>query len=220
MRLILWFAHSHGTSARERLILRFCSSGSKSETVVPSSTRPSRLMAPLANAAASASEVLPVPPWPRRTRLRSCSVLYSFMPDFYSSRASAAFRKRPRGWDRIIHCRPRTREGAPRRGRHSGGDGERHVEQGDRALHAAAAVEAARAIQTLDRTHRFDGVAGREQDRDFLAAAAHPVEEVRARRLAAGEHQADHIREERGQLHIRLVVTGDHARALAVPEVR
>ena len=43
---------------------RRCSSGSKSETVEPSSTRPIRLVAPAANKSASVRDVLPEPPWP------------------------------------------------------------------------------------------------------------------------------------------------------------
>jgi hypothetical protein len=54
--------HSHGTTERLTLNTRFCSSGSQSETVVPSSTRPSRVVAPVANSIPSASEVLPVLP--------------------------------------------------------------------------------------------------------------------------------------------------------------
>ena len=62
MMLILWLRHTHGSNDALMLTLRLTSSGSKSEDVVPSSTRPSRLMAPLTKRAASASDVLPVPP--------------------------------------------------------------------------------------------------------------------------------------------------------------
>ena len=54
--------------------------GSKSETVVPSSTLPRRVVAPLRKSAVSDSDVFPVAPCPRRTTLRICSVLYSFIP--------------------------------------------------------------------------------------------------------------------------------------------
>src|SRR5258706_15932185 len=80
MMLILWLDHSQGMSARLRLIFRFTSSGSKSDVVVPSSTLPMREVPPLEKNAASAKEVLPVPPWPRRTTFRSCCVPYSFIP--------------------------------------------------------------------------------------------------------------------------------------------
>ena len=51
-------------------IWRLCSSGSKSETVVPSSTRPMRWVAPVAKSSASLSMVFPVLPWPTRATLR------------------------------------------------------------------------------------------------------------------------------------------------------
>ena len=50
----------------ERLIWRFFSSSSQSETVVPSATEPSRVTAPASNSNASNSDVLPVPRWPTR----------------------------------------------------------------------------------------------------------------------------------------------------------
>ena len=49
---------------------RFCSSGSKSRWAVPSSTRPSRGMAPALNMSCSASVVLPAPTCPVSTTLR------------------------------------------------------------------------------------------------------------------------------------------------------
>ena len=49
---------------------RLTSSGSKSVVVVPSSTRPRRLIAPAQNSSASASVVFPAPPWPTRATLR------------------------------------------------------------------------------------------------------------------------------------------------------
>src|SRR5260221_8085202 len=51
-------------------MLRRCSSGSKSQTVEPSSTRPRRTIAPALKSRASASDVLPAPPWPTRAMLR------------------------------------------------------------------------------------------------------------------------------------------------------
>ena len=62
-------------AASEIEIRRFCSSGSKSDAVVPSSTRPIRLMAPDRASSASARVVLPLPPWPTRTTLRILSVV-------------------------------------------------------------------------------------------------------------------------------------------------
>ncbi len=53
----------------------FCSSGSKSLTVVPLSTLPFALIAPAANSSASASVVLPLPACPTKATLRILSVL-------------------------------------------------------------------------------------------------------------------------------------------------
>ena len=72
-RLTLWPFHSKGANARDRDSPRRCSSGSWSQTVDPSSTRPSRLMAPARWSNASANVVLPAPPWPTRATLRSFS---------------------------------------------------------------------------------------------------------------------------------------------------
>src|SRR5687767_10854553 len=47
-----------------------CSSGSWSQTVEPSSTRPIRLIAPARCKSASARVVLPAPPWPTSATLR------------------------------------------------------------------------------------------------------------------------------------------------------
>src|SRR5687768_16772595 len=49
---------------------RLTSSGSKSDVVVPSSVRPWRLMVPEVKSRASASDVLPLPPWPTSATLR------------------------------------------------------------------------------------------------------------------------------------------------------
>ena len=46
MRLYLMPSYSTGTTDADRLAFRFASSGSKSEIVVPSSTRPIRSAAP------------------------------------------------------------------------------------------------------------------------------------------------------------------------------
>ena len=53
MKLSLWFFHSHGATVAYREILRLTSFGSKSETVLPSSTRPRRSVAPAVYSRAS-----------------------------------------------------------------------------------------------------------------------------------------------------------------------
>jgi len=58
---------------------RRISSSSKSETVLPSSTRPMRVVAPLMNSIASARVVLPDPLWPTSTMFRRFSVRYVFI---------------------------------------------------------------------------------------------------------------------------------------------
>jgi hypothetical protein len=67
IRLILWalpsgHVHSIGAMASDREILRFCSSGSVSSRLVPSSTLPARVTAPDRASRASASVVFPAPP--------------------------------------------------------------------------------------------------------------------------------------------------------------
>src|SRR5690349_3564700 len=74
MTLILWPSHASGATARETEMFRFAASGSKSHTVVPSSTRPVLGIAPAVNSRASASVVLPDPPWPTSTTLRIFAV--------------------------------------------------------------------------------------------------------------------------------------------------
>src|SRR3954447_16239138 len=51
-------------------IPRLCSSGSKSDTVLPSSTRPIRWVSPLLKRSASVRVVFPALPWPTRATLR------------------------------------------------------------------------------------------------------------------------------------------------------
>src|SRR5438477_6489157 len=68
--LILWPSYSNGASDSEREIARLISSGSKSVVVVPSSTRPWRLMAPAQNRSDSARVVFPAPPCPTSATLR------------------------------------------------------------------------------------------------------------------------------------------------------
>src|SRR5579859_4527826 len=70
IRLTLRSCHSKEESAAEMDIWRAFSSGSASDTVVPSITEPSRLTTPAWNRSASCSEVLPLPRWPTSATLR------------------------------------------------------------------------------------------------------------------------------------------------------
>ena len=70
IRLILTSPTTMGASDSEIDICRLISSGSKSQTVDPSSTFPALVMAPVANRRASASVVLPAPLCPTRATLR------------------------------------------------------------------------------------------------------------------------------------------------------
>ncbi len=78
-RLILWFFHSKGATEVATDVLRRISSGSKSQTVVPSPTFPSRAAAPERYSMASARLVFPAPPWPASAMFRIRSAGYSFM---------------------------------------------------------------------------------------------------------------------------------------------
>jgi hypothetical protein len=62
--------HSTGAIASETLMPFLVSSGSKSLTVLPSSTRPIRVTALDANNIASSKVVFPDPPWPTSRTLR------------------------------------------------------------------------------------------------------------------------------------------------------
>ncbi len=62
--------HSIGAIASDTEIPRRCSSGSWSDTVLPSSTVPIRVIAPAVKSIASASEVFPAPPCPTSSTLR------------------------------------------------------------------------------------------------------------------------------------------------------
>ena len=79
MKLILVFCHSPKARLEERECLREISSSSKSVTVEPSSTSPSRLTAPAASSAAETSCVLPHPPWPTTATLRIAAASYTFI---------------------------------------------------------------------------------------------------------------------------------------------
>ena len=80
MTLIFTSFQTQGTMESWRLVCLRCSSGSKSDVVLPSSTRPGRLIAFAANSIASATDVLPAPECARSTTLRirlvaNCSTL-------------------------------------------------------------------------------------------------------------------------------------------------
>ena len=74
MTFTLCPSYSNGASASDTEMPRRCSSGSKSQVVLWSSTRPMRGIAPAVNSMASAREVLPAPPWPTRATLRNFEV--------------------------------------------------------------------------------------------------------------------------------------------------
>src|SRR4051812_45269475 len=80
MRLIL--APRQSKEARLALmdIPRDFSSSSASETVVPSATEPSRVVAPASNSRASISDVFPLPRWPTNATLRILSAAAWGMP--------------------------------------------------------------------------------------------------------------------------------------------
>ena len=83
-----------------------CSSGSKSQTVVPSSTRPVRGIAPAVNSRASASVVLPAPPWPTRATLRIFAVGNVFTYDLPGCACSSEHGNSWRLEDRMLRARP------------------------------------------------------------------------------------------------------------------
>ena len=66
--------HSNGARASDSDIVRLTSSGSVSQTVVPSSTRPALASTPARSRSASTSVVLPLPLWPTKATLRILSV--------------------------------------------------------------------------------------------------------------------------------------------------
>src|SRR5437016_7558828 len=76
----LWPSSSSGRIDSEVEIPRLCSSGSKSDAVLPSSTRPMRWRSPLANNIASARVVFPELPCPTRATLRILAVGKFFTP--------------------------------------------------------------------------------------------------------------------------------------------
>src|SRR6266511_2197992 len=85
IRLILRSPYSKEATLAPMDMERSCSSGSKSETVVPSSTRPSRLITPASNSSASQRLVFPLPRWPIRATLRIRSAGLRAIPTQYMS---------------------------------------------------------------------------------------------------------------------------------------
>ena len=76
IRLTLTSRHSNEASDAEMDMPRDFSSSSASETVVPSATEPSRVVAPASNSRASCSDVFPLPRWPTRATLRILSAAW------------------------------------------------------------------------------------------------------------------------------------------------
>src|SRR5215208_625810 len=76
IRLILTSRHSNEASDAEIDIPRAFSSSSESETVVPSATEPSLVVAPASNSRASCSDVFPLPRWPTKATLRILSAAW------------------------------------------------------------------------------------------------------------------------------------------------
>src|SRR5215208_1624403 len=79
IRLILRSSQRNEERLAEIDISRDFSSGAESETVVPSATEPSRLIAPASNRSASFTDVFPLPRWPTNATLRilfgdSCAI--------------------------------------------------------------------------------------------------------------------------------------------------
>src|SRR5215216_129067 len=73
IRLIFTSRQSKEASDAEMDMLRDFSSSSESETVVPSATEPSLVVAPASNNKASCNDVFPLPRWPTRATLRILS---------------------------------------------------------------------------------------------------------------------------------------------------
>src|SRR3954447_5913862 len=89
IRLTLTSRQSKEASDAEIDIPRDCSSSSESETVVPSATEPSLVVAPASNRSASCSDVFPLPRWPTNATLRILSAGWD-MPGTSLSSASPA----------------------------------------------------------------------------------------------------------------------------------
>src|ERR671915_997427 len=79
IRLILRSSQRNDDRLAEIDISRAFSSAAESETVFPSATEPSRLVAPASNSSASFTDVFPLPRWPTKATLRilfgdSCAI--------------------------------------------------------------------------------------------------------------------------------------------------
>src|SRR5215211_6037761 len=91
IRLTLTPCQSNEASDAEIDIPRAFSSSSESETVVPSATEPSRVVAPASNSSASCSDVFPLPRWPTNATLRILSAGWD-MPGTSLSSASPSLK--------------------------------------------------------------------------------------------------------------------------------
>ena len=96
IRLTFTSRQANDASAAEIDIPRACSSWSESDTVVPSATVPSRVVAPASNSRASCSDVFPLPRWPTRATLRILSAACG-MPGAPLLRAAPSTRPWKRG---------------------------------------------------------------------------------------------------------------------------
>src|SRR4051794_26582994 len=119
---------------------RFTSSGSVPVTVVPSSTRPTRVVTPARCSSASTSVVLPAPLWPTRTtlRIRSVGMTSNGLPPVLDVPRASDFTYRREG--RVTAC-ARANEwsglarGVVRRGRTQARELTQPFERGDGAAH-------------------------------------------------------------------------------------
>ena len=91
IRLTLVPCQSNEASDAEIDIPRDFSSSSASETVVPSATEPSLVVAPASNNRASCSDVFPLPRWPTNATLRILSAGWD-MPGTSLSSASPSLK--------------------------------------------------------------------------------------------------------------------------------
>ncbi len=108
IRLILRSCHRKEVRLDAIDISRAFSSCAESETVVPSATEPSRLIAPASNSRASFSEVLPLPRWPTKATLRilfapSCGMTALLSSRICARRAEPTPRAAPR--KALVHRR-------------------------------------------------------------------------------------------------------------------
>src|SRR3954453_1794347 len=140
----------NGAMPRDNDMPRFTSSGSVPVTVVPSSTRPTRVVTPARCSSASTSVVLPAPLWPTRTtlRIRSVGMTSNGLPPVLDVPRASDFTYRREG--RVTACaraneqwRPRPVEGwrsglargVVRRGRTQARELTQPFQRGDGAAH-------------------------------------------------------------------------------------